>query len=207
MDEPADLLVGEAAGDVPDDGDVALGQVRAGLAVGGVGDHARGDLRVEHRVTAIDGADRPLDLGELDVLDQVALGARVETLEDDVVLAVARQHHHGGTRRGGEHAPAHLRAPEWGGRVRRGVRPRRRNAGAARPASPGGRTSRICAIITPASCFRARRAAWSSDAFVLPLSAMSILSAIENTVCRRVSCRILSTRIRSWATAAWAAFA
>src|SRR3989442_12434618 len=108
MDERADLLVGEAAGDVPDDGDVALGQARAGLAVGGVGDHARGDLRVEHRVTAIDGADRPLDLGELDVLDQIALGARVETLEDDVVLAVARQHHYGGTPRGSWQSASHL---------------------------------------------------------------------------------------------------
>src|SRR5437763_7290344 len=109
VDERADLLVGEAAGHVPDDRDVALGQARArpaAVAVGGVSDHAGSDLGVEHRVPAVDRADRPLHLGELDVLDEIALGAGVEALENDVVLAVAGQHHHGGAGRCGEDPPA-----------------------------------------------------------------------------------------------------
>src|SRR5438132_14117862 len=56
MDERGDLLVGETARDVSDDGDVALGERRPRLAVvagGGVGDHARGDLAVAHRVSAL----------------------------------------------------------------------------------------------------------------------------------------------------------
>jgi len=66
-----------------------------------------GDLGVEHRVTAVHGAIVRLTSASSTSLIS-SLGARVEALEDHIVLAVARQHHDRGPRRSAEHATAHL---------------------------------------------------------------------------------------------------
>src|SRR2546427_670631 len=87
MDAGADLLVGQPLGQAPEDGKVGVRQQRGVLTrallprrprapAGSRRDHVAGDLRVQHRVAAGDGSNHSLQLRQLYVLDDVALGAR-----------------------------------------------------------------------------------------------------------------------------------
>ena len=61
---------------------------------------AGGDRGRERRVAVVGGADRAHELGRLDVLEQVAGGARAQRREQLVVVAEAREHDHAGARAG-----------------------------------------------------------------------------------------------------------
>ena len=114
--ERADLLVGEAAGQVAHDVDVDVRQrqrvlhplVAALVAIaGGRGDDVGRHHGIQHRLAAVGGPDHPLELAQLDVLEDVAAGAGGQAAQDHAVLVVAGEHDDLGGRGHLAHALAH----------------------------------------------------------------------------------------------------
>ena len=75
---------------------VALG---AGAVAGDLAQDARGDRGVQQRLAAVGHADRAHELGRLDVLEQVAGGARAHRRQHLVLVEEARQDDHARGRR------------------------------------------------------------------------------------------------------------